>query len=70
MEPSIPPLPFAVVLLGWMLILLEIGRRLGIMRRSKASEGERGYSASDADLAGKQALFIPDAATSGTIPGN
>jgi hypothetical protein len=29
-----------------------------------------GYSASDADLAGKQALFIPDAATSGTIPGN
>jgi hypothetical protein len=42
MEPSIPPLPFAVVLLGCMLILLEIGRRLGIRRRSKESEGERG----------------------------
>jgi hypothetical protein len=42
MEPSIPPLPFAVVRLGCMLILLEIGRRLGIRRRSKESKGERG----------------------------
>ena len=42
MEPPIPPLLFAVMLLGCMLSLLEIGRRLGIRRRSKESEGERG----------------------------
>jgi hypothetical protein len=42
MEPPISPLLFAVLLFGCMLILLEAGRRLGIRRRSKESEGERG----------------------------
>lgn len=42
MEPAINPLLFAVLLFGGMLILLEIGRRFGIRRRSKESEGERG----------------------------
>jgi hypothetical protein len=42
MAPPISPLLFAVLLFGGMLILLEIGRRLGISRRSKESEGERG----------------------------
>lgn len=42
MEPAIPPLLFSVLLFGCMLILLEVGRRLGIRRRSKESEGERG----------------------------
>jgi len=42
MEPAISPLLFAVLLFGGMLILLEIGRRLGIRRRSEESEGERG----------------------------
>ncbi len=42
MEPAIPALLFSVLLFGCMLILLEVGRRLGIRRRSKESEGERG----------------------------
>ena len=42
MEPPISPLLFAVLLLCGMLILLETGRRLGIKRLSKESEGERG----------------------------
>ena len=42
MEPAISPLLFAVLLFGGMLILLEIGRRLSIRRRSEESEGERG----------------------------
>jgi uncharacterized membrane protein YedE/YeeE len=42
MEPPISALLFAVLLFGGMLILLETGRRLGIRRRSKESEGERG----------------------------
>jgi hypothetical protein len=42
MEPPISPLPFAVLLFGCMLILLEIGRRLGIRRSSKESQSERG----------------------------
>ena len=42
MEPPISALLFAVLLFGGMLILLEIGRRLGIKRRPKESEGERG----------------------------
>jgi hypothetical protein len=42
MEPAINPLFFAVLLFGGMLLLLEIGRRLGVRRRSKESEGERG----------------------------
>jgi len=42
MEPPISPLLFAVLLLCGMLILLETGRRLGIRRLSKESEGERG----------------------------
>ena len=41
MEPAISPLLFAVLLFGGMLGLLEIGRRVGIGRRSKESEGER-----------------------------
>jgi hypothetical protein len=42
MEPPIPPLLFAMLLFGGMLVLLEIGRRWGIRRRSRESEGERG----------------------------
>jgi hypothetical protein len=42
MEPPIPPLLFALVLLIGMLLLLEIGRRVGVRRRPKESEGERG----------------------------
>jgi len=42
MAPTVPPLLFAVLLFAGMLILLEIGRRLGIRRRPKESEGERG----------------------------
>jgi hypothetical protein len=42
MEPAISPLLFAVLLFGGMLIMLEIGRRLAIRRRSKESESERG----------------------------
>jgi hypothetical protein len=42
MEPPISPLLFTVLLLCGMLILLETGRRVGIKRLSKESEGERG----------------------------
>src|SRR5437879_13079230 len=42
MEPPIPPLLYAVLLFIGMLILLETGRRLGVRRRPKESEGERG----------------------------
>ena len=41
MEPPIPAFFFTVLLLLGMLILLETGRRLGIRRRPKESEGER-----------------------------
>ncbi len=41
MEPPIPPVLFAVVLLIGMLLLVEIGRRFGVRRRLKESEGER-----------------------------
>jgi hypothetical protein len=42
MEPPISPLLFAVSLFCGMMILLETGRRLGIRRRPKESDGERG----------------------------
>ncbi len=42
MEPPIPAPLFAVLLFLGMLTLLETGRRLGVRRRSKESEGERG----------------------------
>ena len=42
MEPPISPVLFSVLLFVGMLILLETGRRLGVRRRPKESEGERG----------------------------
>ena len=42
MEPPISALLYAVLLFFGMLILLEAGRRFGIRRRPKESEGERG----------------------------
>jgi len=42
MEPPISPLLFALLLLGGMLLMLEIGRWFGVRRRPKESEGERG----------------------------
>jgi len=42
MEPPIPPLLFVLLLLIGMLLLLEVGRRLGVRRRPKETEGERG----------------------------
>src|SRR5260370_20183643 len=42
MEPPIPGLLFALLLLTGMLALLELGRRFGVRRRPKESEGERG----------------------------
>jgi len=42
MEPPISALLYAVLLFFGMLILLEVGRRLGIWRRPKEAEGERG----------------------------
>jgi hypothetical protein len=42
MKPPVSPLLFSVLLFGCMLILLEVGRRLGVRRRSKESESERG----------------------------
>lgn len=42
MKPPIPPFLFAMLLFAGMLTFLEIGRRLGIRRRSKESENERG----------------------------
>jgi hypothetical protein len=41
MEPPISALLFALLLFLGMLILLETGRRVGIRRRAKESEGER-----------------------------
>lgn len=41
MEPPISPLLFAVLLFFGMVILLETGRRLGVTRRARESEGER-----------------------------
>jgi hypothetical protein len=42
MEPPIPPLLFSLLLLIGMLLLMEIGRRLGVRRRPKEAEGKRG----------------------------
>lgn len=42
MEPPVSPVFFSLVLFFGMLILLETGRRLGVWRRPKESEGERG----------------------------
>jgi hypothetical protein len=42
MEPPISPLLYALLLFFGMLILLEAGRRFGVRRRPKESEGERG----------------------------
>src|SRR4029077_18068046 len=42
LEPPISPLLFALLLLIGMLFLLEIGRRFGVRRSPKESEGERG----------------------------
>ena len=42
MEPPVPPLLFALILFIGMLLLLGVGRRLGVRRRPKESEGERG----------------------------
>jgi hypothetical protein len=42
MKPPIPPFAFVMLLFAGMLILTETGRRLGIKRRSKESESERG----------------------------
>jgi hypothetical protein len=42
MEPSISPALFCILLFSGMLLLLEIGRRFGMKRRFKESDGERG----------------------------
>jgi hypothetical protein len=42
MEPPIPASVFALVLFIGMLVLIEIGRRFGVRRRPRESEGERG----------------------------
>src|SRR5215813_4221249 len=42
MEPPISPLLFTVLLFVGMLMLLEAGRRLGLSRHARGSEGERG----------------------------
>ena len=42
MEPPISPVAYALLLFAGMLLLLEAGRRLGLRRRPKESEGERG----------------------------
>jgi len=41
MAPPIPPLLVALLLLSGMLLMLEAGRRLGITRRLRESDGER-----------------------------
>jgi hypothetical protein len=41
MKPTMPPFLFAMLLFAGMLSLLEVGRRLGIARRPRESEGER-----------------------------
>jgi len=40
-KPPIPACLFAILLFAGMLVMLEMGRRLGIRRRPKESEGER-----------------------------
>ena len=42
MEPPISPQLFALLLFAGMLILLETGRRVGVKRLPKESDGERG----------------------------
>jgi hypothetical protein len=42
MEPAVSPILFSVLLFVGMMILLETGRRIGVKRRPKESEGERG----------------------------
>jgi hypothetical protein len=42
MEPPVPPLLFSLILFVGMLIMLEVGNRLGIKRRAKEAEVERG----------------------------
>jgi hypothetical protein len=42
MEPPVPPLLFAILLFLGMLILLELGRQLGIKRGARESEKDRG----------------------------
>src|SRR6201998_1533269 len=42
MEPPVSPVLYSLFLFLGMLILLETGRRLGVMRRPKESDGERG----------------------------
>ena len=42
MEPPVSPVLFSIALFVGMLILMEAGRRLGVRRRPKESEGERG----------------------------
>jgi hypothetical protein len=41
MEPPISPVLFSILLFLGMLIMLEVGRRLGVWRRSKEAESER-----------------------------
>src|SRR4030088_3024884 len=41
MEPPVSPVLFSLFLFLGMLILLEVGRSIGLMRRPKESEGER-----------------------------
>src|SRR3954468_14836039 len=41
MEPPVSPVLFSLFLFFGMLTLLEAGRRFGLMRRSRESEGER-----------------------------
>jgi hypothetical protein len=41
MEPPVSPVLFSLFLFFGMLMLLEAGRRFGLMRRSRESEGER-----------------------------
>src|SRR6201997_2651383 len=41
MEPPVSPVLYSLFLFLGMLILLETGRRLGVMRRPKESDGER-----------------------------
>lgn len=41
MKPPVPPLLFALLLFAGMLAMLELGRRVGVKRRSKESDSER-----------------------------
>jgi hypothetical protein len=42
MQPPVPPHLFAALLFAGMLVMLELGRRVGIKRRPKESDSERG----------------------------